>query len=149
MLKVQDIMTKEPASSLPETSLQDVAKMMIDCDCGEIPIIEAGGKVIGVVTDRDIVCRTLALGRNPLELRARDAMSSPVVTIQADRSLEECAKLLEHNKIRRVPVIDGQGKLIGIVAQADMARNTEQEGADVLREVSKPSDHASNVGITH
>jgi CBS domain-containing protein len=140
MKKASDIMTKEPASCTPETDLQTVARMMVDHDCGEIPVVESEDsmKPVGVVTDRDITCRLVAEGKNPLHFKAKDAMSSPCITVRQDTSLEECLKVMQDQRIRRVPVIDENGNLCGIVAQADIALKTPSRNtADVVKQVSK------------
>src|SRR5713101_2250938 len=110
-MQVREVMTVDPACCLSETGLQEVAQMMIDHDCGEIPVVEnrQNKKPIGVVTDRDIVCRTVAKGLNPLDLTVVDCMSTPCVTVTPDISVEECCDILEKNQIRRVPVVDAGG----------------------------------------
>ena len=80
-MRVKDIMSTTVACCGPETSLPEVARMMVDNDCGEIPVVNASGAPIGVVTDRDITCRTIAEGRNPLVMVAGDCMTSPCVTV--------------------------------------------------------------------
>src|SRR5436190_24388934 len=103
-MQVKEVMTTDPACCAPDTPLPEVAKMMVDNDCGEIPVLE--NKIpIGVITDRDIVCRIVANNINPLESRAADCMSKPIVTVTPDMSIEECSSLLEENRIRRVPVV--------------------------------------------
>ena len=139
-MKVKDVMSKNAACCGSDTPLQDVAAMMVDCDCGEIPVSEARGRVIGVVTDRDIVVRGIARGRNPLELVAGDCMSCPAVTVPADMNIKDCCDVLERNQIRRVPVVDAGGACIGIVSLADIARNASGRAtAEVVQEVSKPA----------
>jgi CBS domain-containing protein len=96
--------------------------MMVANDCGEIPICDEARKPIGVVTDRDIVCRLLAKGPDPLEARAKDCMSRPVLTCTPDMSINDCAQLMERHQVRRVPVIDRTGAVCGMVSQADLAR---------------------------
>ncbi|MCR4336875.1 MAG: CBS domain-containing protein, partial [Candidatus Omnitrophica bacterium] len=121
------------------TNLQEVAQMMMDADCGEIPIVDGENKPVGVVTDRDIVCRAVAQGRNPLKLTATDCMSEPCITVPSDMSIEDCCDVLEDNQIRRVPVIDDRGVCCGIVSQADIARHhLKDEIVEVLEEVSQP-----------
>jgi CBS domain-containing protein len=116
-----------------------VARLMVENDCGEIPVVNASGAPIGVVTDRDITCRTVAEGKNPLVMEAGDCMSTPCVTVAPDMSLEECCEALEENLIRRVPVVDEHGALCGMVSQADIARNApKKETAKVVRKVSEP-----------
>jgi CBS domain-containing protein len=79
-MKVKDIMSTDPACCSPETKLQDVAKLMVEHDCGEIPVCDGAGRTVGVVTDRDIVCRMVAKGLDPTGRPARECMSSPVIT---------------------------------------------------------------------
>lgn len=143
---VKDLMTKNPAVCVRDTGLQEVAKMMVDCDCGEIPVVNTVDekKVVGVVTDRDIVCRTVAKGINPLDCAAQDCMSENVCCVQEDASLDEVMDLMEKNKIRRIPVVDQDGLCCGIISQADIARNRQQTRASkVVEEISRPSDEPS------
>jgi CBS domain-containing protein len=148
-MQVKEVMTADPACCTSETGLQEVAQMMIDNDCGEIPVVEnkENNLPIGVITDRDIVCRTLARGLNPLDLTVAHCMSKPCVTVTPDMSVEECSRILEENQIRRVPVVDAGGSCCGIVALADIvlhARNSV--AAEVVKEVSMPSAAASAAG---
>ena len=139
-MQVKDIMTREPSCCTPDTNLQEVARLMVECDCGEIPVVEnrQSMKPVGVVTDRDICCRTVAEGKNPLEMTARDCMSSPCVTVTKEMGVEDCCRVMEENQIRRVPVVDERGACCGIVAQADIAqRASERETAEVVKEVSR------------
>jgi CBS domain-containing protein len=139
-IRVRDIMSRSVASCSPETRLPQVARMMLENDCGEIPVVNASGAPIGVITDRDITCRTVAEGKNPLVMEAGDCMTTPCVTVAPEMSLEECCDALEENQIRRVPVVDERGALCGMVAQADIARNApKKETAKVVRRVSEPS----------
>ena len=146
---VKEVMTADPACCVPETGLQEVAKMMVDHDCGEIPVVESKEKKtpVGVITDRDIVCRTVAHGTNPLDLTVGDCMSKPCVTVTPEMSVEECSRILEENKIRRVPVVDTAGNCCGIVALADLALNAKSGIAgEVVKEVSQPGASASAAG---
>lgn len=141
-MKVKEIMTKDPACCTTDSSLQEAAKMMKDNDCGCIPVVENkdSNKPVGVITDRDICCRTVAEGKNPLDLTVKDAMTSNVETIKADSSVEDCCNLMEEKQIRRVVVVDDNGGCCGIVAQADIAINAnEHKTAEVVQEVSKTS----------
>lgn len=146
-MQVKEIMTNEPACCSPDTPLPDVARMMVERDCGEIPVVDEQRKPIGVVTDRDITIRTVAQDRNPLELTARDCMSSPVVTVTPETSVDDCCKKMEESQIRRVPVVDEAGGCCGMVAQADVAQHApKEETAEVVREVSRPSGAGSRSG---
>ncbi len=148
-MKVKELMTADPACCISETTLQEVAHMMIEHDCGEIPVLDNKETKlpIGVITDRDIVCRTVARGLNPLDLTAADCMSKPCVTVTADISVEECSKILEENKIRRVPVVDADGACCGIVAVADIALHAGRGvTAEVIKEVSVPTSASASTG---
>lgn len=139
-MNVQDVMTPDPTCCTPDTGLQEVAQMMVDYDCGCIPIVDTNDSKmpIGMITDRDITCRVVAQGRNPLDLTAGDAMTASVVSVTPDMSFEECLNVMEKSQIRRVAVVDENGCLCGIVAQADVALNAnESDTAEVIQEVSK------------
>ena len=148
-MQVKEIMTADPACCIPETALQDVALMMIDHDCGEIPVVEDKNskRPIGVITDRDIVCRTIAKGLNPLDLTVADCLTTPCVTVTPEMSLGACTWIMEDKKIRRVPVVDADGGCCGIVALADIAlRGKSGVTAEVVKEVSEPTAAASAAG---
>jgi CBS-domain-containing membrane protein len=141
-MKVKEIMSANPVCCTLETRLQEVARLMRDHDCGEIPVLadRSGRNVVGVVTDRDIACRTVASGKNPLTMAAKDCMSTPVVTVSPDMSIEECCRLMEDRQIRRVPVVDDAKNCRGIVSQADLARHAPPStAAAVLSVVSRRS----------
>jgi CBS domain-containing protein len=139
-MKVREIMTPDPVTCAPETSLLEVARRMEHRNCGSLPVVTAAGAgVVGIVTDRDIVILTVAKGRNPLDLTAESCMTAPAVTISDDASVDDCLELMEGKKIRRVPVVDGRGTLVGIVAQADIARHeSRKEVGELVRDVSQP-----------
>ena len=148
-MQVKDVMTADPACCNSETALQEVAQMMVDHDCGEIPVLESTDtkRPIGVITDRDIVCRTIAKGLNPLDLTAADCMTTPCVTVTPEMSIGQCAWLMEDKKIRRVPVVDADGACCGIVALADIAlRGKTGVTAEVVKEVSEPTAAGTAAG---
>lgn len=138
-MTVQSVMTANPACCSPNTALQQVAAMMVEHDCGQIPIVDGANSqhLVGVVTDRDIAVRMVAKGKNPLEGVASDCMTTPCITVNSDTSLAECCSVMETNKIRRVPVVDSQGQVCGIVSLADVARCASAAStAEVVKEVS-------------
>jgi CBS domain-containing protein len=148
-MQVKEVMTADPACCTSENGLQEVAQMMVDNDCGEIPVVENKETKlpIGVITDRDIVCRTVARGLNPLDLTVADCLSKPCITVTPEMSLEECSRVMEENKIRRVPVVDAAGSCCGIVALADIALHARRSvAAEVVKEVSEPTAAASVAG---
>ena len=137
-MNVGDIMTAEVTCCGAETSLQEVAAMMIAADCGHITVCGYGtGKPVGVITDRDIVCRTIAKSLNPLTMIASQCMSQPCIPVTTATSVEECCRLMEEHQMRRLPVIDENGYLCGIVSQTDIARrNHETHTGRVVRSIS-------------
>jgi CBS domain-containing protein len=146
-MQIRDIMSPNPACCARSTSLQEVAHMMVAEDCGEIPVCDEARKPVGVVTDRDIVCRLIAKGKNPLEMRAEDCMSSPVVTANPDTPVEEAVRLMEQYQVRRLPVVDADGKCCAMVSQADLARKGPRDATiEVVEKVSTPNAFASAVG---
>ncbi len=145
-MQVKDVMTADPACCTLETPLTEVAQMMVKNDCGEIPIVESNGskRPIGVVTDRDIVVRTVADNINPLEKTAADCMSTPIVTVTPDLPVEECRRIMEEKQIRRVPVVDDKCDICGIVALADVVRQIGNSAAgELVKEVSEPTNTAA------
>jgi CBS domain-containing protein len=138
-MNVLEVMTRAPACCSRETPLQEVARMMVDNNCGLIPILDDAGALCGVITDRDIVCRTLAIGRDPVQLTAKDAMTTECITVADNSSIEHVCDTLEKNQIRRAIVIDDNKRVVGVVAQADLARKSEILGGEVVAAVSKPS----------
>jgi CBS domain-containing protein len=147
-MKVSELMTQKPTCAPPDMELTKIAQLMEQHKVGSIPIVENkdSKKVIGVVTDRDIATRAVALGKNPLQMKASDIMSSPVVTVKQEDDIQDVARLMEKNMIRRVPVIDQNGNICGMVAQADIAlKATDQITADFVQSVSKPTQKSSTV----
>src|SRR5437868_3928679 len=120
----RDVMTPDPACCAPTTTLDEVAKLMVQNDCGEIPVIDVTDQVVGVVTDRDIVCRVVAEGKNPMAYTAETCMSEPVVTVRIDATLDEVVATMEKHQIRRVPVVDERDACVGIISQADVSWTT-------------------------
>src|SRR5436190_6025451 len=140
----RDVMTTEPACCTPNTTLDQVAKMMVQNNCGEIPVVDVTDRPIGIVTDRDIVCRVVAAGRNPMAHTAETCMSQPVVTVEADDPVEQVVLTMEKHQIRRVPVVDERGCCAGIIAQADLAWTAgERDVAQLIREVSRDTGQES------
>lgn len=125
--KRDELRTESPASGIE-----------IDHDCGEMPVVdpEQSRRPIGVITDRDIVCRAVAQGKNTLSMTAGDCMTKPCVTVSPDTSLEECVMVLEETQLRRVPVVDASGVCCGIVAQADIARTAKRQAGELVQKIS-------------
>lgn len=139
MADVTSVMTANPCCCTQDTPLKQVAQMMIDNDCGMIPVVDKDGRPVGAVTDRDIATRIVACGKDAASACAGDAMTSPVKTVSSDTSLHDATCLMEAEKIRRVIVVDGNGKVAGVTAIADLSLAGKDEAtAEVVNKVSKP-----------
>ena len=138
-MELNTVMTANPACCARDTSLQQVAQMMLDNDCGMIPVVDAQGMPVGAITDRDIATRAVAKGGDLDGCCAGDYMSTPLRTVSQDSSLADCCAAMESAQLRRMPVVAGQGRVVGVVAQADVALNADARNtAEVVREVSRP-----------
>jgi CBS domain-containing protein len=138
-------MTPDPACCTPNDTLEQAARTMLEHDCGALLVCESGntGKVLGVVTDRDLAVRGLARGKGAASSVA-DCMTSDVHACRPDSSAEEIEATMARHQVRRVPVIDADGRLVGIVAQADLALCedpdvSEEDVAHVIEAVSRPT----------
>jgi CBS domain-containing protein len=134
-------MTKAPTCCTPQDNLEDVARLMLTNDCGSIPVCESteSKRIVGVITDRDITVRAVAAGREPRSTKVSEVMSHPVATVPADADLASAVDTMEQNQVRRAPVVDQQGCLVGIIAQADVARNMPEQAKELVQEVSQSS----------
>ena len=128
-------MTPDPARCTPDSTAQQAAALMRDHDCGSIPVVEstASDRLVGTVTDRDLAVRGLAAGKGPDTL-IREVMTPDPVTCVPEDEVENLRQVMIEQQVRRVPVVDTDGILVGIVAQADIAR---EEGAASDREVGR------------
>jgi CBS domain-containing protein len=129
-------MTANPCSIDADKSIAYAAKMMRDENVGLAPIVE-GDKLVGTVTDRDIAIRVVAEGKDPEQMTVREAASTNLVTIDPQQDLDEALRLMAQHQVRRLPVVEEDGRLVGVVAQADIARmgDDRQTGA-VVQEIS-------------
>jgi CBS domain-containing protein len=136
----KNVMTANPQCCSADTPLNEVAKLMVECDCGEIPVVDSTKKLVGVVTDRDIVCRAVAKDLNTAMAKAEEVMTCPVISVNEDCSLDDVLAKMEEHQIRRVPVVDGTGCVCGIISQADVALHAqEEETGEMVKEVSRDS----------
>lgn len=139
-MELNTVMTANPACCGRETSLQEVAKLMADNDCGMIPVVDQQGMPLGTITDRDIAVRAVARGGDMNNCCAGDYMSEPVRTVSQDSTLADCCAAMESAQLRRMPVVDAQGRVVGVVAQADIALNSNPSTtAEVVQEISRPN----------
>ena len=118
---IRDVMTSNPCSIDADKSVAYAAKMMREEDVGLAPIVEAE-RLVGMLTDRDITIRVVAEGKDPEQVKVRDVASSQLVTVSPQKDLDEALRMMAKHQIRRLPVVEEDGKLVGVVAQADVAR---------------------------
>ena len=129
-------MTLSPATCDPSTTLRLVARLMTDHDCAAIPVTDSG-RLVGIITDRDIAVRGVALREDAPFLETRECMSSPVIAIGPDEPIEKAVELLTENAIHHLPVIDDKGMLLGILAQSDLGRRmTNRDFGQLARSTS-------------
>ncbi len=134
---IRDLMTSNPTTIEPDKTVVDAAKLMGDEDAGLIPIVE-GQKLVGTITDRDIATRVVAESKDPQSTKVRDVMTSRLVTIDPDQDLDEALRLMAQHQVRRLPVVEEDGKIVGIVAQADVAKHTsDEQTGEVVQQISQ------------
>jgi CBS domain-containing protein len=137
---IRDIMTTEVKLVHPDTRIAEAASVMKDFDIGALPVVD-DGEPVGMVTDRDIAVRVVADGRDPKQTTVREALSQNIVHAYDDQSLEEAANLMQEHQVRRLPVLNRDKKLVGMVSMGDIAlRGSQETAARVIEEVSKPSE---------
>src|SRR5688572_1480478 len=112
-MKVHGIMTKQVRSCGADDSMADAARLMWEGDCGSIPVVDDGGHVVGMITDRDICMATFTRGVPPAALKVSDAMNGTVTACRSDDDVESAEQLMASRKVRRLPVMDGAGRLVG------------------------------------
>jgi CBS domain-containing protein len=144
-LRCRDIMTRSVTTCSTQTTLREVADKMEDENVGSIPVID-NGRLVGIVTDRDIVCRVIAEGRDTRSTLAAEAMSENLVTCGPDATITEAIYRMGEHQVRRLPIVDAGGRLVGIVSMADVALEAErdQELAHALEEISRPAQPRSH-----
>jgi CBS domain-containing protein len=126
MAKCREVMTKDPACCNASETVTNVASLMKRHDVGSVPVAESD-RLVGIVTDRDIVVKVVAAGRNPEQTSVRDAMTPNPVCCREDDDLEQALKLMKERQVRRMPIVDGSGRLSGIIAQADVATRVNKD----------------------
>jgi CBS domain-containing protein len=134
---IRDLMTSNPRSLESGNSVVEAARVMRDEDSGIVPIVE-GDRLVGTVTDRDIAIRVVAEGKDPDSTTVGEISSRELVTLDPQQELDEALRLMARHQVRRLPVVEEDGKLIGIVSQADVAKHasTRQTG-DVVQDISQ------------
>jgi CBS domain-containing protein len=147
-MNVRDVMTTDPSCCVPDDTVIRAARMMKFMDTGVVPVVESdrSRKLVGIVTDRDLCLAIVAEGQDPKSMHVQRCMTTAVVTCEPDESVETALALMRENQIRRLPVVDRQGYVEGIVSMADIVRMGEVHPDDMLetlKEISEPTDASS------
>jgi CBS domain-containing protein len=134
---IREAMTSNPCSIDADKSVAYAAKMMRDEDVGIAPIVE-GDRLVGVLTDRDVAVRVVAEGLDPEKVKVSEVASRDVVTLDPQQDLDEALRLMARHQVRRLPVVEEDGRLVGVVAQADVAEQTdERRTGEVVEQISR------------
>jgi CBS domain-containing protein len=135
---VRDLMTSDPRTVEPSTTIVEAARAMKDEDVGPLPIAD-GNRLVGILTDRDIAVRVVAEGKDPQSTTVEEIASRDLVTVDPDQGLDEAMRLMAKHQVRRLPVCEEDGRLVGILAQADVAREVgDQPTGEVVEHISQP-----------
>ena len=135
-MKVNELMTRDPATVQPGSTATEAAALMKSKDCGSLPIVE-GGKVVGIVTDRDIVLRVVAAKKDPATVKISEIMTKGPATIGPEATAADASKLMSDKQVRRLPVVEN-GKLVGMLVIGQLARHESNSAAgDTLKDVSR------------
>ena len=141
-MQARELMTRDPACCTPEDSAQKAAELMSQHDCGAIPVVddEQSRHLCGMITDRDIAVRGVARGRGA-ETKVGDLMTNDVESCAVDADVREVERVMTRRQVRRVPIIDADGELVGIISQADLATSEsvdEDEVGELIERISEP-----------
>ena len=139
MQTIQEVMTRDVQTISTQDSVQRAAQLMDELNVGAIPVVD-DGRLVGMITDRDITVRSVAVGQDPASTRVNDVMSTDVRTCTVDQGVEDVLAQMADVQIRRVPVVDGDGQVIGIVSLGDVVTKAPVEVEQTLDEISTPSE---------
>jgi CBS domain-containing protein len=137
-MKVSEVMTKDVKIADPSRTIQDAAKLMEKNDCGSLPVGE-GDRLVGMITDRDIVLRAVAAGL-PLDTPIRDVMTRELKYCFEDDEIDDVAGNMSDNKMRRLPVLNSKKRIVGIVSLGDLARSDEDSAGEALAGIAEPGN---------
>ena len=134
---IREAMTSNPKTVSSDQSVVDAARIMKEEDAGIVPIVD-GEKLVGVLTDRDIAIKVVAEGKDPQSVKVTELASHDLVTVDPQQDLDEALRLMARHQVRRLPVVEEDGRLVGILAQADVARHGDDaKTGEVVEEISK------------
>ncbi len=127
-MKVKEIMTESPTACTLTDNLAEAARLMWETDCGIVPVVAEGGKVVGLITDRDICMAAMTKGRNESNIAVEDAISGKVFACGPDDDIHSALNIMRENKVRRLPVVAADGKLQGILSMNDVVLKAAEAG---------------------
>jgi CBS domain-containing protein len=136
---IRDVMTQNPVCVSDKDSIREVARIMAREDTGVVPVVDNSKKIIGMITDRDIVVRLVAEGKDPSNAKVNEAMTKNVRAVKEDSTIDEALKVMKSAEVRRVPVVNAKNEIVGIVSIGDISRETQQPGqvGDAVKDISK------------
>jgi CBS domain-containing protein len=139
-MKVREAMTPNPVCCIPTDTIQRAAQILRDEDVGALPVVadQQSLKLIGMITDRDICCSAIADGRDPKSTTIEQYISAEIITCRDGENLDKCEHAMQQHQLRRIPIVDGEGRCIGIVSQADLALKDKPENVSkTVAEISR------------
>jgi CBS domain-containing protein len=134
--KVQEVMTSSPSTVESSTPIVQAAEIMKRENVGSVPVVE-DGRLVGILTDRDIVLRVVAEGRDARTITSGEIASRQITTVDPEQPIDEAERLMAAHQVRRLPVSDEDGRLVGIIAQADIAREDTSKAGEMVEEISR------------
>jgi len=143
-MQAREIMSRDPQCCTPADTLQSAARMMADHDCGSLPVVEGADRkhLLGVLTDRDIAIRAVARGKSP-DSKVNDVMTPAPACCSPDDDVDQVERIMIERQVRRVPVVDADNNVVGMIAQADLARNnraaSDREVGRIVEKISAPT----------
>ena len=156
--KINEVMTERPRAVTPQTTVLEAARLMEEEDVGSLPVVDEETRLVGIVTDRDVALRVVGGGLDPEVTRVGEVASADVVTLTPEHDLDEALGLMAHAQVRRLPIVVRENELVGMLAQADVARvGKEKSTGEMVEAISQPpggprvagsdADDGSNVGV--
>ena len=136
--KINEVMTDRPRAVTPQTSVRDAATLMKEEDVGSLPVVEDQARLVGIVTDRDVAVRVVAGGLDPDSTKVGEVASAEVITLTPDHDLDDALGLMAQAQVRRIPIVVRENELVGMLAQADVARTTKEKSTgEVVQAISQ------------
>jgi CBS domain-containing protein len=147
-VRAYELMTRSVVTVQPDYTVEHAAQLMSNNNCGALPVVDNGNRLVGILTDRDLTVRSTGLGRDPRQTLVEDCMTHGSFACHANNSIKDCMRQMSRHQIRRLPIINDQNQVIGMISQADLARYTgaypgrggRRAMADVISAISEPTN---------